>query len=179
MNIKKIMEIKNIGKEKLLLLGLAGIMLIGASYFESIKDNNSEEESVTSNYNIGENYQTEMERKVESLIENVRGVSNVSVMISLKSKGEKILKEDSENSSSDRKNGENSEKSNSAKKTTVIFNQDGGENPYIVKEYYPEIEGIAITAKGVSDSGLKEEIINMLSALFDVPVHKISILEMK
>ena len=41
MDIKKMPEIKNIskiGKEKILLLALAGIMLVGASYFENIKD---------------------------------------------------------------------------------------------------------------------------------------------
>ena len=41
MDIKKMTEIKNIskiGKEKILLLALAGIMLVGASYFENIKD---------------------------------------------------------------------------------------------------------------------------------------------
>lgn len=176
MNIKKIMEIKNIGKEKLVLLALAGIMLIGASYFESVKENKVSEEITTINYNE-EDYQSEMEAKVENLIENLKGVSDVSVLISLKSGGEKILKEDNENSSSDKSEGTNEEKSSSVKKTTVIFQQDGNENPYIVKELYPEIEGIAVTAKGVSDNTLKESIINMLAALFDVPVHKISILE--
>ena len=41
MDIKKMPEIKNIskiGKEKILLLALAGIMLVGASYFENIKE---------------------------------------------------------------------------------------------------------------------------------------------
>lgn len=176
MNIKKMMEIKNIGKEKLVLLALAGIMLIGASYFESVKENKVGEETTTI-HEYKEDYQSEMEAKVEKLIGNINGVSNISVLISLKSGGEKILKEDSENSSSDKSEGTNEEKSSSVKKTTVIFQQDGDENPYIIKEVYPEIEGIAITAKGVSDNKLKEEIINMLTALFDVPVHKISILE--
>ena len=40
----------------------------------------------------------------------------------------------------------------------------------------PQIEGIAITAKGITN-GKKEEIMNMLSALFDVPIHKISVIE--
>ena len=41
MDIKKMPKIKDIskiGKEKILLLALAGIMLVGASYFENIKD---------------------------------------------------------------------------------------------------------------------------------------------
>ena len=37
-DISKIGKISRIGKEKILLLALAGIMLVGASYFENIKD---------------------------------------------------------------------------------------------------------------------------------------------
>ena len=65
----------------------------------------------------------------------------------------------------------------SSKKSTVIFSGNNGEEPYIVKELYPKVEGIAITAKGISDEKKKGQIINMLSALFDVPIHKISVLE--
>lgn len=179
MNIKKITEIKNIGKEKLLLLALAGIMLIGASYFESVKDSKTGEEITTLDQMTEDNYQSKMEKKVENLLESIKGVSNVSVIISLKSGGEKILQEDSEQSSSDKTSGNDSDKSSSVKRTTVIFQQNGKENPYVVKEIYPEIEGIAVSAKGISDSGVKEEVVNMLAALFNVPVHKISVLEMK
>ncbi len=177
MNIRKILEIKNIGKEKLLLLGLAGILLIGASYFESRKENTNSVQTITETSAV-KDYQGETEKKVEELIQNIQGISEVSVMISYKSGSEKVLQEDSENSSSDRTDGTVSESSNSVKKSTVLFSQNGDEAPYVIKELYPEINGIAVTAKGVSDSGKKEEIINMLAALFDVPVHKISVIEM-
>lgn len=176
MNIKKIMEIKNIGKEKLILLGLAGIMLIGASYFENIK-NDDEVPMVTAKAVTENDYQEQMEKKVEELIKSIKGVSDVSVLISYKSGNEKILQEDSENSSSNRKDGSTSEQNSSVKKTTVLFQQNGDETPYVVKELYPEINGIAVTAKGLSDSTKKEEIINMLAALFDIGVHKISVID--
>lgn len=175
MNIKKITEIKNIGKEKLILLGLAGILLIGASYFESIKKKDEVEiETVKTVEN--NNYQTQTEEKIEKLIRSIEGVSKVSVMISYKSGGEKVLQEDSENSSSNRQDGNVSEQNSSVKKSTVLFQQDGNEEPYVIKELYPEVSGIAVAAKGLSDSTKKEEVINMLAALFDIGVHKISII---
>lgn len=180
MDIKKILDTiksKNIGKEKILLLALAGILLIGASYFENVGSNEDVEESTTENVNIEENYQSQMERKVKRLVESVKGISDATVIISLKSGSEKVLQEDSENASSDKSSGSDTENSNTVKKTTVIFNKDGDEEPYVIKEKYPEIEGIAVTAKGISDNKNKEEIINMLAALFNVPVHKISVLE--
>lgn len=177
-NLRKVMEIKKIGKEKLILLVVAGIMLIGASYFES--ERNTEKTEETTVKNVVENekkYQSSLETKVTELIESIKGISNVSVMITLKSGNEKVLQEDSERSISNSVQEKNSENSSSQKKSTVIFQNDDGESPYIVKEIYPEIEGIAVVGKGISNSSKKEEIINMLSALFDIPVHKISVIE--
>lgn len=176
MNIKKMADIKNIGKEKLILLGLAGIMLIGASYFESIKKNDEVETETAKS--VSENdYQAQTEKKVEELIKSIEGVSKVSVMISYRSGSEKVLQEDSENSSSNRQDGSVSEQNSSVKKSTVLFQQNGNENPYVIKELYPEVNGIAVAAKGLSDSTKKEEVINMLAALFDIGVHKISIID--
>lgn len=176
MNIKKITEIKNIGKEKLILLGLAGIMLIGASYFENIKKDD-EAPTTTKKAAMENDYQAQVEKKVEELIKSIKGVSNVSVLITYKSGNEKILQEDSDNSSSNRQDGSTSEQNSSVKRTTVLFQQDGDDAPYVVKELYPEVNGIAVTAKGLADSTKKEEVINMLAALFDIGVHKISVID--
>ena len=168
LNLKKIAAIKNIGKEKLVLLALAGIMLIGASYFESI----GLDEQVDMKFEVEKDdngdYENTIEQKVKKIISSVEGVSNVNVMVTFKCGNEKILQLDSENSSDEGKN--------TLKKSTVILNGNDGESPYVVKEMNPQIEGIAITAKGITN-GKKEEIMNMLSALFDVPIHKISVIE--
>ena len=44
MELKQKINWKNIGKEKLILFGLAGILFIGASYFESVGDSKKTEE---------------------------------------------------------------------------------------------------------------------------------------
>lgn len=177
-SLKKIMEIKKIGKEKLILLVVAGIMLIGASYFESERNTGQMEETETISRSDDTDYQKSLELKVTEMINSIKGVSNVSVMITLKSGNEKVLKEDSENSLSSSKQENSSESSNSQKKSTVIFENENGESPYVVKEIYPQVEGIAVMGKGILNSAKKEEIINMLSALFDIPVHKISVIEL-
>ena len=177
MNIKKIMEFKNIGRDKLILLGVAGILFVGASYFESGDNKKISNEIITANTNCVEDYKNKTEDEICRLLENLDGVSKVSVMISLKSGSEKILKEDSEMSGANKTNKDEQENTKNIKKSTVVLEQDGNHNPYIIKEIYPEIEGIAVTAKGISNNQRKEEVINMLMALFDVPVHKISILE--
>lgn len=171
-------KIKNadIGKEKILLLALAGILLAGSSYFENRTDKKENEIITTqAQENSGISYQLQTERKVKKLLESVKQISDATVVITLKSGSEKIVKEDSENTQSSKKSGTDSENSSSVKKTTVILNREGDDEPYVIRENYPQIEGIAVTAKGIGTK--KEEIINMLSALLGVPVHKISVLE--
>ena len=83
-DISKIGKISRIGKEKILLLALAGIMLVGASYFENIKDKKVPDSNVKTK-TTSNNYETDMENKVEKLLENINGISKVSVVISFKS----------------------------------------------------------------------------------------------
>ena len=97
-DISKIWKISRIGKEKILLLALAGIMLVGASYFENIKDKKVPDSNVKTK-TTSNNYEADMENKVEKLLENINGISKVSVVISFKSGSEKILQEDVEDSS--------------------------------------------------------------------------------
>lgn len=174
MNIKQIIDFKKIGKEKLLLLGLAGILFLAASYFESVGESQSVQETTAPIENQINNYQREAELKIKSIVETIKGVKDVSVVVTLKSGKEKVVQEDSENSISNNEGGSNN---SSLKKSTVIISQDGNDAPYVIKEIYPEVEGIAVTARGVSKENKESQIISMLSALYNVPVHKVSVIE--
>lgn len=123
-------DFKKIGKEKLLLLGLAGILLIGSSYFGNIKQEDSTGYINTSDME----YSDKMENKLKSILETINGVEDVSVLITCK--------------------------------------EDEG---YLTNDEGTNIEGVALTAKGIG--GNKETIINIISTLFNVPVHKISVVE--
>lgn len=170
-NLKKISSIKNIGKEKLILLAFAGILLIGSSYFESV-GHDEEVETTLENNEPGITYENTLKDEIKKMIESIDGISDVQVMITFKSGKEKVVQEDSDSDT-------NEKGDTSVKKTTVILNQNGGDSPYVVKEVYPKIEGVAITASGLQVSNKSEEIINMIAALFDIPVHKISVIKNK
>lgn len=170
-NLKKISNLRKIGKEKLVLLALAGILLVGSSYFESV-GHDENVETTSENYEKSNQYEDTVKEEIKKMIESIDGISDVKVMVTFKSGKEKVLQEDSDSST-------NEKGDTSVKKTTVILNQNGGEQPYVIKEIYPKIEGVAVTATGLQLSNKSEEIINMISALFDIPVHKISVIKNK
>lgn len=171
----KISEWKKVGKNKLALLFAAGIILIIFSY-NDMGDEGKQEKNENAKEERAVDYTNAMEQKVENILESMNGISNVNVMITLKTGTEKIVKEDLESSKKQRENGTDSETEESVKKTTVVLGGDE-DAPYVVKEIYPQVQGVAITGKGVSSQQKKKEIIEMMEALFNIPIHKISIME--
>lgn len=167
--MKKISDLKKIGKDKLILLALAGILLISSSYFESVGHDEKEEATQENNLQSVE-YEETIEDQIKRMIESIDGISHVQVMITFKSGKEKVLQEDTDSII-------NEKGDKSIKKTTVILNQNGGDSPYVIKEIYPKIEGVAITASGAQVSEKSAEIINMIATLFDIPLHKISVIK--
>ncbi len=174
MELKQKINWKNIGKEKLILFGLAGILFIGASYFESVGDSKKTEEIPVTETHRANDFQNDTESEIKKLVETIQGVSHVCVVVTLQSGSEKVVQEDREERVDENENGS---RNSSLKKSTVIMNQNGNDTPYVIKELYPRVEGIAVTAKGVSKGNRESQIIHMLSALFDIPIHKISVIE--
>lgn len=123
------LNLKNIGKEKILLLGLAGIILLVASYFGNIDKTSGSSYINTSNME----YSEKMEIKLKNILETINGISDVSVVIST-----------------------------------------SDESDYLTKET-KEIKGVVLTARGIKDN--RETIINIISTLFNVPIHKITVVE--
>ena len=101
------------------------------------------------------------------------------VMITLKSSEERIVKEDNEVVVENDERETNKTGKESKKNNTVIVDGENGEQPYVVKELYPQVEGVAVCIKGNFDSEIKNNIISIIQALFDIESHKISVTEMK
>ena len=90
-------------------------------------------------------YRDNLEQKLTNIINNISGVSNTKVMITLKSGTEYIYASDA---------------SNDQEKHVVVDNE-----LVYVKEYLPEIEGVAVVCYGGSDPIIKEKITNMVCSL--------------
>lgn len=103
------------------------------------------------------------ERRLEEILSQIDGVGEVSVMITYYSSSEKDLAYETKTSS---RNLEESED----KKAVMT---DG--EPMVVKEVYPDVKGVIVTAQGAGRTDVKAAISEAVSATLDVPVHKICI----
>ena len=141
---------------------------------ESASDNGQGSAEATLSANSSyEDYIAFQEEKLRGILSQVKGVGTVSVMITLKDGGEKIIEKDV--TKSDSESDGSSQKSRS--ETSVMTNADSGEYPYVSKTLEPEIEGVLVSCTGASDPTVAMKITEAVQALFDVPAHKIVVLE--
>lgn len=179
-------SIKKIGLNKLLLILLAGVALIVIA--APMEDRGEKNETVKQEETLvvtEETYEELLEKRLTEVLSCVEGVGKTKVMITMKATGEKIvLKETpytrSETSEIDSEGGSRDVKELSQSDTAVyIEGSDGSKVPYVVQETKPQIEGVIVIAEGGGDIYTIKEIIEAVSALFDVPSHKIKVMKMK
>ena len=116
-------------------------------------------------------YASSIESKIAGLCSQVRGISNVSVSVYFDHGFETEYAFDEEDRTTS--SGTNSEKK------YVIIGSGNDVRMVIVRERMPNICGIAIVCKGGGDPLLSSEIINLISAAYGIPRHKIYVAEGK
>lgn len=170
-------------KEKCLIVFLLGIFfLLIATPLSSVSDEKKEEEKVEEQEIKIENqdaYIESLENKLEQIIGGMEGAGKVTVMITLKDNGEKILDKNvsyekkEETDMEEGKEGQSMEIAESPE--TVLVEENGDTKPYVIKEISPRIEGIVVVCEGGGDTGLSLRIKEALVALFSIEPHKISV----
>lgn len=176
---------KSFKKEQLLIMLLAGVLLviiaIPTSKAEK-KDAVGSNTQATSETDIG--YEMTVEKKLELALQEVEGVGNVRVMVTLKTSAEKVIEKDAQESRQaveevDKEGGKRTTKEGTGEEKTVYDSgQEGAQTPYVRKEVSPRIEGVMVIAQGGDDGVVIKNITEAIQALFDVDTHKIKIMKM-
>ena len=128
-------------------------------------------------------YEEYLERKTAKLLQEVEGAGEVTVMVTLRSGGQKIIEKDQSSTSrtteeEDSEGGTRSMKDQSSDKTSIYEQySDGSSSPYVSKELSPEIEGVVVIAEGGDDAVVVKNITEAVQALFGVEAHKIKIMK--
>lgn len=144
----------------IILLAIVGMLLIlfsGDSRPEKEFTESGSEAEMSKDY----------EARLEKLISEIEGVGSVRVMITYESGEENVFASDKEESF---RNGEQKTKSN-----YITVDSENGESGLKIKSVYPEIKGVAVVCGGAADPVVKERIISVVSALFDISTKNISV----
>ena len=105
------------------------------------------------------------EERLAAILSQIDGAGDVSVMITYYSSAEKNIAYETKTASREDKSEESEDK-----KAVMT---DGA--PMVVKEVYPRVKGVIVTAQGAGNTTVKSAISEAVAAALDVPVHRICI----
>jgi len=143
----------------ILIIGIVLMVFIGG-------DEKEREENVKPE----KDFETSLEVRLEEIIGTIKGVGAVDVMITYYETAEKNIAYDVRESD---KTNHNQNNDKTIDKQAVI--SDG--SPMIVKEVYPKVKGVIVSAEGANDVNIKKNISEAVQAVLDVPAHRVCVYE--
>lgn len=168
-----------LGKRKNLYIFLAiGIIILMSSNTFVQKDKNSKaQSSVSVNTNGNE------EKRLEDLISKIDGAGKTNVMITYDTGIEKVVLQNKkistsavDNADSNGRRGES--ESESAEEWQAVMNGSGSsQTPFVTKEIYPKVRGVLVASEGADNEKVRLDITNAVSAVLNVPYHRIKVLK--
>lgn len=174
-------------KEQLAVLLLFGILLVVIALPVSTTEEKTEtiEEKEATAEAAEITYERQLEDRLASILSQVAGAGRVRVMVTLESKGERIVEKDTPET---RKTVEETDAAGGSRSTseqewgeeTVYYEAGSGEkSPYVVKELEPSLEGVLVLAEGGGSPVVRQELLEAVQALFSIEAHKIKIMKLE
>ncbi len=181
---RKIWKEKKPGKDKGLILLLAGVLLLVIAMPTGEDKTNREEKTIQEENSGGqvteEAYTDRLERRLEKTLSRMDGAGDVSVMITLQSSSEKVVEKDTESDEESVTETDSQGGSRTTRKRTNREDAVYGEEekvPYISKELSPRIEGVVVISPGGDNAVVVKNITEAVQALFGIDTHKIRIVK--
>ena len=124
-----------------------------------------------------------LERRLESILRTVDGVGNVRVMVTLAAGShrvyaENIVRSESSVSETDSAGGRREQSDVSGQQTTLTITRDGNQEPVLIREYEPIVEGVIISAQGAGDVRVREELGVAARVVLGIEAHQVQVLRM-
>ncbi|MGN0334045.1 MAG: stage III sporulation protein AG [Lachnospiraceae bacterium] len=172
---------KKPGKEQLLIGVLIGVLLLVIAVPVDHKKDQTKAVSENIRTDAVNVQEQDMEQRLSEILSKISGVGETQVLITYADSGEKIVEKDGEERSTMIRETDSSGGSRITTEEEIaeqtIYGND--EDPFVVREKLPRIEGILIVAQGGGNAEVKEKISRAVQALFGLEAHKISIMKME
>ncbi len=132
---------------------------------------------------VDSDYTAELERRLTDALSDMADVGRVKVMVTLKSSSELVVEREEPVSRSVTTETDSLGGSRTVNQSdtgeTVVYRTDGSySEPYVVKSYAPEIEGVLVVAQGAGTGTVNRTVTDIVTALFGIEAHKVKVVKM-
>ena len=176
LKLENIEALTGLSRQKLVkVFVVIAVFLIAALFLSESFKEKKEETSPSSNSFALEDvreYEESLEKRLSSIISDIEGVGQCSVMVSLENGWESVFSQETENSA------QSSESGNSVneKKSVVIVNDDG-ERTVLEKQLEPKIRGVIVVCEGADNPSVSEYVTGALKAALGLSSANISVVK--
>lgn len=126
-------------------------------------------------------YEEAYQKKLKELLENIAGVGEVDVSVTIDSTEETVLQQNERDS---QQTTDEQDAAGTKRRTTQItregqialYETSASQTPVVVKKIKPRIRGVVVVADGAGDAVVRARITEAVSRGLDVPAHRISVL---
>ncbi|MGL4730397.1 MAG: stage III sporulation protein AG, partial [Clostridium sp.] len=130
--------------------------------------------------NIKDQYEKEQNEKLTSILGQIEGVGEVSVMMTFEGGEEKVPAYNSDNQKSitEEEDNEGGKRRNEQKNEgeNIVMSNEGGENkPFVIQVNKPKVISVIVTADGARNSKVKYSIEKAVADLYDIPLNKVNV----
>ncbi len=136
---------------------------------------NQNEDTMTLVATVDEN-----EEKLKNILSLINGAGEVNVMISYSNETEKIPMTDMKTTTTvinekDSGGGERKTEETSVEESIIYEESNNTKQPVIKQKILPEMIGVIVVAEGARSATVRENIINAVEAVLEVPSHRIQV----
>lgn len=166
--IQLIERIKSDRKLMLIILtAAAGIILLVISFIGAEKSDNDENTVYeTVEFNESE-YTAQLENKLKEMITLINGAGRTKVIVTLECDYETVYAKDGSLSQDDNSTDEDSE--------YIIIDSKETQSGLLLKTVTPKVRGVAVVCEGGDNPYVSNAVTEMLSAVLDIGVNRISV----
>ena len=166
MDIKNLVKKLNLGHNGYLII----IILVGVLFMLIPSNNKDSKKDVTTKDEIYIDY----EKDLEDILSTIEGVGKVKVLLTYASSFEKSIAYEKNTDKNEKKDGDSIVNEISSQNNVVM--SDG--EPFVIKEIYPEIQGVIVASEGADDIIVKQNILQAVTTALAIAPHKVCVVKM-
>lgn len=129
-------------------------------------------------------YVRDLEEKLKNMISDLEGAGETKIMITLENGVEykyAFQERKSQDISEDIQNEDNKslQKRDSSENNYIIIDGEKGREALVERKIQPKIRGVAVLCRGGDSAAVKNEVIQLVTTVLDIPSTKVSVSKLK
>ncbi|WKB36994.1 stage III sporulation protein AG [Terrilactibacillus sp. S3-3] len=134
-----------------------------------------------SSFSSIDEYEAYYDQNLKDILEQISGVSHVSVMVTLSSSEKSIYQDNvktqnNQTNETDKNGGKREVNEKSQDNEVVMVGEGDNKKPVVVGKEQPEVRGVLVVADGADNPTLQSWIMEAVSTVLDIPTYKVKVL---